>query len=259
VPDFLFGGESMATYPNAVPALTRVVDGVDDIIAAHQNLKADEIEAIATELGVNPRSIDDTIAAGASPASVAAFLDMVATLLKSITSAAHWYDATAIAAATAAAKGIIELATYAEINTGTDAERAITPDAFAAANPGKRIIQIEVFGPTVAVATGNGKKFFVLPSELNGYNLVGCHARVITPGTTNSTTIAIYNYTDSCEVLSTLMGIESGEYGSDTGAAGVIDTTHDDAASWDLWGIDVDAVSTTAPLGLIVTAIYGLP
>jgi len=41
--------------------------------------------------------------------------------------------------------------------------------------------------------------------------------------------------------------------------AAVIDNSNDDVASWDILRIDVDAVSTTAPKGLIVTMEFRLP
>ncbi len=43
-----------AAYPGAIKTFTQLVDGVDDVIAAHQNERGDEITAIETELGVNP-------------------------------------------------------------------------------------------------------------------------------------------------------------------------------------------------------------
>ena len=61
-------------------------------------------------------------------------------------------------------------------------------------------------------------------------------------------------------MLSTKITIDSGETGSDTAAtAAVIDTSNDDVASWDVLRIDVDAVSTTAAKGLIVTLEFRLP
>jgi hypothetical protein len=61
-------------------------------------------------------------------------------------------------------------------------------------------------------------------------------------------------------MLSTKMTIDSGEVGSDTAAtAAVIDTAHDDVASYDLIAIDIDATSTTKPKGLIVTLGFQLP
>jgi hypothetical protein len=61
-------------------------------------------------------------------------------------------------------------------------------------------------------------------------------------------------------MLSTKLTIDSAETGSDTAAAAaVINTSTDDVATNDLLRIDVDAVSTTAPKGLIITLEFQLP
>lgn len=77
---------------------------------------------------------------------------------------------------------------------------------------------------------------------------------------TNTTDIQIANVTDSVDILSTKLTIDSAETGSDTAAtAAVIDTSKDDLATNDLLRIDVDAVSTTPAKGLIVTIECRLP
>ena len=91
-------------------------------------------------------------------------------------------------------------------------------------------------------------------------NLVEVHAEVITAGTTNTTDIQIANVTDSVDMLSTKLTIDSGETGSDTAAtAAAINTSNDDVTTNDMLRIDVDAVSSTAPKGLIVTLTFRLP
>lgn len=152
------------------------------------------------------------------------------------------------------------VASAAEVNTGTENGKWISPDAFAGSNPGIRYLQITCFDYTTDVATGDGKGYLVIPSGLNGMNLVSVHARVITAGTTGTTDIQIANVTDTVDMLSTKLTIDSGETGSETAAtAAVIDTDHDDIATNDLLRIDVDAKSTTAPKGLIVTLGFQLP
>ncbi len=81
------------------------------------------------------------------------------------------------------------------------------------------------------------------------------HAAVVTAGTTGTTDIQIARIRSGSpvDVLSTTTKIDSGEIGSDTGTAGTINTSNDDLATNDRLRIDVDAVSTTAPKGLIVT------
>jgi len=117
-----------------------------------------------------------------------------------------------------------------------------------------RYIEIEVVVPGTSWSTGDGKKYFHIPPELNGMNLVYVHAFDVTAGTTGVSTIQIANVTDSVDMLSTRITIDSGETGSNTAAtAAVIDTTHDDVATNDVLRIDIDGTSTTAPKGLVVT------
>lgn len=80
----------MASYPGSIPALGTVTSA-DNITTAQFNTPNDEIEAIATELGVNPSLINDTVTPTSSPASVAAYLDMVANIFKTMTGAETWY------------------------------------------------------------------------------------------------------------------------------------------------------------------------
>lgn len=165
-----------------------------------------------------------------------------------------------VAAASTSAAGKVELATSAETTTGTDTGRAITPDGLAGSDYGKRIVGIQVFDSATDTATGDGKAFFRVPSALNGYNLVGVAANVYTAGTTGTTDIQIRNVTDSQDMLSTKLTIDSGETDSSTAAtAAVINTTYDDVATGDKIAIDVDAVSTTAAQGLYVELIFQLP
>jgi len=163
-------------------------------------------------------------------------------------------------AATDSATGVVELATTAEVNTGTDAARAITPDALAGANIGIRYLQAKVFDWGDNNATGNGKHYFHVPPGLNGMNLVYCHALTIAAGTTGTETIMIHNLTQTADMLSTVISIDDGETGSDTAATPyVIDTSEDDVATNDVIRVDVDSVHTTPATGLVVTLGFQLP
>ena len=139
---------------------------------------------------------------------------------------------------------------------GLTAARTFTlPDqSLTVAAARNAVIEYVVFGFTTNVAVGDGAGYAVIPIALNGFNLVRVHARVITAGTTGTTDIQIHNVTQAADMLSTKLTIDSGETGSDTAAAAaVIDTGNDDVATNDLLRIDVDAVSTTPPKGLLVT------
>jgi len=158
--------------------------------------------------------------------------------------------------------GVSELATAAEVTTGTDTGRVITPDALAGSDYGIRIVEVLVEASDTDLATGDGLNgnFVRIPAELDGYNLVDVGALVATAGTTGTTDIQIHNVTDSVDMLSTKLTIDSGEKDSSTAAtAAVIDGTNDDVATGDHLRIDVDAVSTTAPQGLVVTLTFKTP
>jgi len=124
----------------------------------------------------------------------------------------------------------------------------------------RRGVQTVLFDFTTDVATGDGKFYFHIDPSLAGNNLIDVHAEVITAGTTGTTDIQIHNVTQTADMLSTKITIDSTETGSDTAAAAaVIDTANDDVAENDLIRIDVDAISTTAPKGLIVTLGFREP
>jgi|GEM_PF-2024754 len=165
-----------------------------------------------------------------------------------------------VSASSTTTAGKIEVATSAETNTGTDAARCVSPDGLAGSYAGTKSVQAVIFEFGASVQTGDGKFYLHVSSAIAGMNLVAVHAEVITAGTTGTSDIQIANVTQAADMLSTVITIDSAETGSDTAATpAVIDTGNDDVAENDLLRIDVDAVSTTAPLGLIVTLEFRLP
>ena len=156
--------------------------------------------------------------------------------------------------------GIVELATIAETTGGTATTLAVTPDGLAGSDYGKRVVGIQVVDTATATATGDGKAFFRVPSAMNGWNLVGVAASVYTAGTTSHTLVQVRNITDSVDMLSTGIFIDSAEVDSSTaGTAAVINAATDDVATGDRIAIDVDAVSTSAASGLFVELQFQLP
>ena len=146
-------------------------------------------------------------------------------------------------------------ASSAEINTGTEDNKYITPDALAGSNAFTKTVQqycVE-WGTELAVEDGVG--YIEIPAECNGMNLISARARVGTAGTTNASTFDIYNVTDSTSMLSSAISIASGA----KSGTGTVDTSHDDVATGDIIRIDVDTLSTTKPKGLIVTLAFRLP
>ncbi len=153
------------------------------------------------------------------------------------------------------------LARSVEESTNSDAllnlAGAATVEIIAAANDvlGVAIANILVFDDSEDVATGDGAGdvFFRVPDILNGWNLTGVAAQVQTAGTTGTTDVQLHNVTQAADMLTTKITIDSAETDSSTAAtAAVIDTANDDVATADQIRVDVDAVSTTAPKGLLV-------
>lgn len=109
--------------------------------------------------------------------------------------------------------------------------------------------------------TGDGKAVFIVPSVLNGMNLVEVKAVQGTAGITGTCDVQIRNVTDSVDMLSTKITIDSTEIGTATAAtAAVIDTTKDDVATNDVLAIDVDAIASgTAGKGLTLSLVFDLP
>ena len=173
----------------------------------------------------------------------------------------HKHAMPALASASTTVVGVAELATAAEVTTGTDTGRVITPDALAGSSAfGIASIQMVVIDFTVDVATGNGKFYFHVDSHLAGRNINSVHAEVITAGTTNTLDIQLHNATAGADILSTKLTVDSGETGSDTAAtAAVIDTSEDDLTENDLIRVDIDAVHSTAAKGLILTLTTIIP
>jgi hypothetical protein len=150
-------------------------------------------------------------------------------------------------------------ATDAETTTGTSTSKYVSPDGLAGSDYGKRVVGIQVFDSATNTSTGDGKAFFRVPSVMNGWNLVAVAASVYTAGTTNTTDIQIRNKTQTADMLSTKLTIDSAETDSSTATPAVINASEDDVATGDVIAIDVDAVSTTPAQGLFVSLIFQLP
>jgi hypothetical protein len=146
-------------------------------------------------------------------------------------------------------------ATSAEINTGTEDNKYITPDQLAGSKAFTKTVQQICVGFATELAVADGVGYIVIPAECNGMNLISARADVITPGTTNASTFDIYNVTDSTSMLSSAISIASGA----KSGTGTVDTDHDDVVTGDIIRIDVDTLSTTKPKGLIVTLAFRLP
>ena len=149
--------------------------------------------------------------------------------------------------ATTTIKGFLTaFATTAEVNTGTEITKAVTPDALAGSVFGVKGVIIPITtGLDQAATTGDGKNCFTIPIELNGMNLVSVGAHVYTNSSSGLPTFQIRNATDTQDMLSTALTIDANEPDSSTAAtAAVIDATKDDVVTADVICVDKDVAGT---------------
>ncbi len=98
-----------------------------------------------------------------------------------------------------------------------------------------------------------------VPPDLDGLSLVYAHAEVDTAGVTGTQTFQIRNATDTVDLLSTLLTIDTTETGSDTAAApAVIKSDGSEVVNTnDLIVVDSDVIQTTPAKGLVFTLGWG--
>lgn len=158
--------------------------------------------------------------------------------------------------------GGVNFASAAEVSAGSEAAKAVSPDALAASRFGTGGATILVSDPNgSAITTGDGKAYFRVPSTYNGMNLVACSATLDTAGTGGGFLCQLRRKRSGSDVdmLSTRIGIDSGENDSaDGGTPPVIDTSNDDVATGDRIYIDLDGVPTGGK-GLSVEMQFQMP
>ena len=163
-------------------------------------------------------------------------------------------------AASTSAVGGMETATTAEVNTGTDAGRAVSPDSLAGSAYGTAVVTVLISDPNGdAITTGDGKAYWRVPSTLAGFNLVAVAAQVTTVSSSGLPTVQIHNLTDTADMLSTALTIDASELDSSTATtAAVINTATDDVTTGDQIRFDID-VAGTGTKGLMVEMQFRLP
>jgi len=126
----------------------------------------------------------------------------------------------------------------------------------------KRIVYVKVLANDTAVATGDGKAYITIPSDLNGMNLVDADIAVYTASSSGTPTVQLHNldYAGGAQdMLSTLMTIDENELNSYIAATPpVINGSYDDVATGDRIRIDVD-VAGTGTKGLDVILVFQTP
>lgn len=123
----------------------------------------------------------------------------------------------------------------------------------------KRIAVWRVVGASSPISVKDGVDFFMVPAEINGYNLISAHAGIDVVSSSGTITVQLRNVTDSADMLSTRITIDVGELNSYTAATQpVIDTAHDDVATGDRIACDIDVTGKDAK-GLIIILVFQLP
>ena len=109
-------------------------------------------------------------------------------------------------------------------------------------------IEIPIFEWTTDVETGDGKFYFKVTSNLDGFKLTKAEGTVITAGTTGSTDVQIHNVNEAVDMLSSKIAIPS----AGTSHTGTINVPNSGVSEGDLLRVDFDSVSSTAPKGFIL-------
>ena len=112
------------------------------------------------------------------------------------------------------------------------------------------------FSSDQSVVVGDGKVGFCVPANLNGKSLTGVTASVVTQGTTGCTTqvqVRRLRGASPVDMLSGKITLTTSDF---TTSTCTIDGANDDLLTGDLVYIDVDSVTTVAPLGLSVTLTF---
>ena len=157
---------------------------------------------------------------------------------------------------------LTEVASTAEVNTGTDSVRAVSPDSLAGSYAGSKNVFIMVADPsTTPSAIGDAKAHFMVPPELNGMNLVDADGVVTTVSSSGTPTFALRRERSgsAVDMLSTNITIDVNEKTSYTAVtAPVINATNDDVATGDIIFVDLDVIGTGAK-GHGVVLTFRLP
>lgn len=132
-------------------------------------------------------------------------------------------------------------ASAAEINTGTEAAKSVSPDSFAGSNAGVRFVTLTLNGATAL--TTSEKCYQGIPVEMNGMDLISVRADCKVASSSGAVTITIKNGATS--MLSTNITLDESETNTDTAAvAAAINTSEDDVATGDLIEAAVSGAGT---------------
>lgn len=112
-------------------------------------------------------------------------------------------------------------------------------------------IEVDSFSKETVVAEGEGRSFVFLPPVVDGWELTGVHARVLTGPTSGALSVQIVDNDTEDDILSTPLTIDLSETSSDTAATPpVINPSYKTMSGNGVLRIDVD--SANGAVGLFV-------
>ena len=122
----------------------------------------------------------------------------------------------------------------------------------------ERIVQIQVTDPNgSAITTGDGKAYFTIPIEFNGYKIIKAHGSLITGSTSGTPTVQIRNVTTTNDILSTAITIDIGDNPATSYTAAtppVINNSNNQVSTGQIIAVDIDTAGTGAKgLSVILT------
>lgn len=200
------------------------------------------IEVSSDALRVKALGITNAMLAGSIAASKLVGSDITTVGTLSAGNATAIVDAASLTAA-----GKVELATTAEIDTGTDSTRAIPVDQFVASARNVRYFEIPITQDKINIAAETTIRTWECP--ITG-TIVEIGAYVVTAGTTGTMQVDV-NKNGSTIMTTNKITIDSTETSSRTAATAPGLTTTSIAAG-DLLTFDIDTVQTTPAKGLYV-------
>lgn len=122
-----------------------------------------------------------------------------------------------------------------------------------------RIVELILYDPATAVATGEEIEYFRVNSLINGWYLSAVAAHVSTVSTSGLPTMQVRNVTTTNDMLSTALTIDANEVDSSTAATpAVINASFKTVSTADEIAIDVDTAGT-GTMGLNVQLTFTAP
>jgi len=110
----------------------------------------------------------------------------------------------------------------------------------------ERAMALKALPDTLEIYVGDGITRMVVPSTLDGLSLNSIAAHVFTVGSSGTTTVMLYNETDTVDMLTTAVSIEVSESDSSTSGTQPVISASNTVATADVLRIDVDSISTGA-------------